>query len=318
MTVFYCDEFVLPLPDGHRFPMDKYRRLRERAVADGVIEPTTLQVPDPATDEQLLRVHTREYVHAVVSGQLDAPSVRRLGFPWSPALVERSRRSVGGTIAACRTAVREGVAVNLAGGTHHAFGDRGEGFCVFNDAAVAARAMQAEGHAHRLVVVDCDVHQGNGTAAIFAGDPTVTTYSIHGRRNFPFRKERGDVDVEMEDGTGDEAYLDALARTLPPTLDVAEATLAIYVSGADPFAGDRLGRMSLTKAGLRARDRYVLGQLEDRGIPVAVTMAGGYAREIDDIVEIHLGTVAEALGRVRARGGHTARAGWDNERVVRP
>ncbi|MFQ5351396.1 MAG: histone deacetylase, partial [Thermoanaerobaculia bacterium] len=210
MRAFYSDTFTLPLPPEHRFPMDKYRRLRRAVRAAGLIDAGDLRVPAPATDGELLRVHDPGYVERVKSGTLSEHELRRIGFPWSPAMVERSRRSVGGTLAAGRAALAEGIGLNLAGGTHHAFAERGEGFCVFNDVAVAARAMQREGRAGRLAVIDCDVHQGNGTASIFADDPTVFTLSLHGRRNYPFRKVPGDLDVGLEDGTGDEEYLEAL------------------------------------------------------------------------------------------------------------
>ena len=277
--------------------MEKYRLLRERVLASGAVRAEDLAVPEPATEEEILRVHEAEYLRRVMSGGLDRAELRRIGFPWSPAMVERSRRSAGGTIAACREALAHGAAVNLAGGTHHAFPDHGEGYCVLNDAAIAARAMQAEGRAARVVIVDCDVHQGNGTAAIFRGDPTVFTFSIHGRRNFPFRKQRSDLDVELEDGAGDGEYLPALEEALDQALGHhggAGADLAIYVSGADPHERDRLGRLKLTRDGLRARDRMVLGRCRKAGLPVAVVMAGGYGADVRETVEIHLQTVQEA------------------------
>ena len=293
MIAFYCDHFVLPLPDGHRFPITKYSRLRERIVESGLgIE---LREPEPARDEELVRVHDAAYVARVSRGGLDAKSVRRMGFPWSPQLVERSRRSVGASIAACERALGgDGVAVNLAGGTHHAFTDRGEGFCVFNDAAVAIRRQQAAGRIQRALIVDCDVHQGNGSAAIFANDPSVFTLSLHGRRNYPFHKERSDLDVELEDGTGDDEYLDALEAALDRALPVAGAELVVYLAGADPFVGDKLGRLGLSKEGLAARDRTVLERCRAEGLPVAVAMAGGYAPDVEDIVDIHFRTVVEA------------------------
>ncbi|HYG64963.1 MAG TPA: histone deacetylase [Thermoanaerobaculia bacterium] len=296
MRAFYCDEFVLPLPEGHRFPMEKYRLLRQGVLERGLVAPEDLRVPVAATDEEILRVHEPVYLERVGAGTLERAEVRRIGFPWSPAMVERSRRSAGGTLAACREALENGSAVNLAGGTHHAFRDRGEGYCVFNDAAIAARAMQAEGRVERVVVLDCDVHQGNGTAAIFQDDPTVFTFSIHGRHNFPFHKERSDLDVELEDGTGDEEYLANLSQGLERVFaaGAAEAGLAIYVSGADPHQGDRLGRLALSRAGLLARDRLVFEACRRCGLPVAVVMAGGYNREVSETVEIHLQTVAEA------------------------
>lgn len=297
MKAFYCDHFVLSLPEGHRFPMEKYRLLRERVLESGAVDPEDLIVPDPATDEQILRVHEPGYLRRVASGELDRAELRRIGFPWSPNMVERSRRSAGGTIAACREAFASGVAVNLAGGTHHAFPDHGEGYCVLNDAAIAARAMQAEGRADRVVILDCDVHQGNGTAAIFRGDPTVFTFSLHGRRNFPFRKQRSDLDIELEDGTSDDGYLAALEDGLDHALGHhggAGAGLAIYVSGADPHENDRLGRLKVTRAGLLARDRMVLERCRRARLPVAVVMAGGYGADVRETVEVHLQTVQEA------------------------
>jgi acetoin utilization deacetylase AcuC-like enzyme len=247
--------------------------------------------PDAATDVELLRVHRPEYLKKVVSGTLTDREVRRIGLPWSPELVERSRRSVGGTIEACRGALTDGVAVSLSGGTHHAFPDHGAGYCIFNDVAVAVRAMQAEGRARRIVVVDCDVHQGDGTAAIFAGDSSVFTFSIHGAKNFPLHKERGDLDVELPDATGDADYLNALEVGLERSLALACADLAIYLAGADPYVGDTLGRLALSQEGLAARDRLVFDQCRAAGLPVAVVMGGGYAKNIQDTVAIQLETV---------------------------
>lgn len=291
MKAFYTDQFVLPLPPEHRFPMLKYRRLRERVEAEGVVTPENLLIPEAATDEQILRAHDAEYLERVKNGSLTTKEIRRIGFPWSPEMVERSRRSSGATIAACRAAFSDGIAVNLAGGTHHAFRDHGEGYCVFNDSAIAARAMQAEGLAQRVVILDCDVHQGNGTASILAGDSSIFTFSIHGAKNFPFHKEASDFDVELADGTGDSLYLDMLEEGVTRALSLANADLAIYLAGADPYAGDRLGRLKLSMEGLAARDRLVLGLCRAEGLPVAVTMAGGYAHEVEDIVAIHLQTV---------------------------
>lgn len=295
MKIFYHDQFVLPLPDNHRFPMSKYARLRQRIVAARLVPPGDLRVPPAATDAQLRLAHSAAYVERVKNGQLTRPEIRRIGFPWSPQMVERSRRSVGSTIAASRFALTEGLAVNLAGGTHHAGPDWGQGFCVFNDSAVAARVMQAEGLARRVVILDCDVHQGNGTAAILRADPTIFTFSIHGARNFPFHKEPGDLDIALEDGTGDDAYLAALAEGVRQALTPAGADLAIYLAGADPFVGDTLGRLALSKAGLAARDRLVIGACRAAGLPVVVVMAGGYAKEVEDTVDIHFQTVAIAL-----------------------
>lgn len=301
MRIFYTDRYVLPLPDGHRFPMEKYARLRARVEAAELASPDTLAEPHAATDEELTRAHDRDYVERVSRGGLTPAEVRRIGFPWSPEMVERSRRSAGATIEACRAALQDGVAVNLAGGTHHAFRDHGEGYCVFNDSAVAALAMQAEGLARRVVVIDCDVHQGNGTAAILAHDPSVFTFSIHGANNFPFRKERSDLDIELADGSGDDEYLSALEAGVCHALSASQADLAIYLAGADPFLDDRLGRLALSKDGLAERDHRVFRLCRDAGVPVAVVMAGGYARRIDDTVDIHFSTVATAARWAGAR-----------------
>lgn len=294
MKAFYCDHFVLPLPDGHRFPMEKYSLLRERVLAVGIVAAGDLIVPHAATDEEIVRAHDPDYLWRVAAGELDRAEMRRIGFPWSPAMVERSRRSAGGTIEAARAALADGAAVNLAGGTHHAFRGRGEGYCVFNDAAIAARALQAEGRIGRAVVIDCDVHQGNGTAALFADDPTVFTFSIHGRNNFPFHKERSDLDVELADGTADAEYLDALETGLARAIPSARADLAFYVSGADPHERDRLGRLKVSRAGLLSRDELVFAHCRRAGLPVAVMMAGGYNVDVRETVEIHLQTVAAA------------------------
>jgi acetoin utilization deacetylase AcuC-like enzyme len=295
MIAFYTDHFVLPLPPEHRFPMPKYELLRQAVLANGILPPEKLRVPEPATDEQILRAHDSDYLEKVKHGTLSAKEIRRIGFPWSPGMVERSRRSSGATIAACRMALEDGVSVNLAGGTHHAFRDYGAGYCVFNDSAIAARAMQAEGRVRRVVVLDCDVHQGDGTASIHAGDSSVFTFSIHGAKNFPFHKERSDLDIELLDGTVDSTYLDLVEEGVRRALAMAGADLAIYLAGADPYAGDRLGRVSVSMAGLEQRDRLVLGLCREYGVPVAVTMAGGYARQVEDVVAIHLQTVRAAV-----------------------
>lgn len=291
MKAYYTDHFVLPLPDGHRFPMAKYGMLRARVAAAQL---ASLEVPAAATDTDLERVHTPDYVRSVSSGALDPAAQRTIGFPWSPDMVERSRRSAGATLAAARQALADGVAVNLAGGTHHAFPDHGEGFCVFNDAAVAVRVLQAEALVRRVLIVDCDVHQGNGTAAFFAADEDVFTLDLFAEKNYPFRKEIPDLAIALPDGTGDVPYLDRLGEALPRAIATARPDLAIYVSGADPHAGDRLGRLALTKEGLEERDRTVLSMLLRQGVPVAVTMAGGYGRDLQDTVDIHFATVRQA------------------------
>jgi len=295
LKAFYADHFVLPLPPGHRFPMTKYSGLRARILETGLLPPSQLVVPSAATDEDLLRCHTPDYVHRVKNNLLSPQELRRIGFPWSPAMVERSRRSSGATIAAALQALTDGTSANLAGGTHHAGRDHGEGYCVFNDSPIAARALQSQGLAQRIIIIDCDVHQGNGTADICRSDPTLFTFSIHGEKNFPFRKVNGDMDIGLPDGTGDEIYLDMLEIALERALFLARPDLAIYISGADPFMGDRLGKLRLSKAGLAQRDRTVFTMCHEMGIPVAVSMGGGYASNVEDIIDIHYQTVAIAV-----------------------
>ncbi len=294
MKAFYSDTFVLPLPEGHRFPMTKYSRLRERLVADRIVEPGDLLEAPAAGWEELSLVHTRDYLGAVAAGALPTDMQRRIGFPWSPQMVERARRSVGATIGAARTASIEGCAANLAGGTHHAFADRGEGYCVFNDVAVAARVLQRDMDVRRIAVIDCDVHQGNGTAAIFRDDLSVFTFSMHGAKNYPFRKESSDLDIELEDGTGDEAYLDSLTHHLEAVLDCHQPEAVFYLAGADPYEGDRLGRLKLTIDGLQRRDELVLSHCRRSNLPVVITMSGGYAPDVDAIVTIHANTIRVA------------------------
>ncbi|HQR05957.1 MAG TPA: histone deacetylase [Gemmatales bacterium] len=300
MKAFYCDHFVLPLPEGHRFPMEKYRLLRERLLTGKIIAPDDLIEPQAVTEDDLRRAHDPRYVQRVLLGQLTDDEICRLGFPWSSALVERSKRSSGGTLAACRAALNDGFAANLAGGTHHAGYNFAEGFCIFNDSAVAIRALQAEGLVRRALIVDCDVHQGNGTADIFRDDESVYTFSIHGEKNFPLRKVPSRLDIGLGDGTGDEEYLAALERGLEQAINEATTELVIYLAGADPYEGDRLGRLKVTKAGLVARDRMVLDKCQANLLPVAITMAGGYAPIIEDIVEIQSNTIREAAGRQAA------------------
>jgi acetoin utilization deacetylase AcuC-like enzyme len=294
VRAFYSDHFVLPLPEGHKFPMAKYSGLRERILADGIIAPPDLHEAPAASWDDLLLVHDAGYVDAVKTGTVARDIQRRIGFPWSPEMVERSRRSVGATIAAARVALDEGVCANLAGGTHHAFADRGEGFCVFNDVAVASRVLQRDGHATRIAVVDLDVHQGNGTAAIFTGDDSVFTFSMHGEKNFPFKKETSDLDVALAAGTGDDEYLAALRRHLDDVLNRHQPDFVFYLAGADPFEGDRLGRLKMTVDGLRTRDEIVLGTLSKAGLPVAISMSGGYATDVEAIVTIHTNTIHTA------------------------
>jgi acetoin utilization deacetylase AcuC-like enzyme len=318
MKIYYSDTFVLPLPPGHRFPMAKYALLRRRVEEEGLGGTDPLRVPGAATDDELATVHDRAYLDRVRTGRLSPAQVRRMGFPWSPELVERSRRSVGGTMEAGRAALDDGMGVNLSGGTHHAFPDRGEGFCVFNDVAVAARVVQREGRARRVVILDLDVHQGNGTAAVFRADPSVFTFSLHGADNYPFRKEAGDLDVELPDGAGDEIFLEAAERGVRKALAASRPDLAIYLAGADPYRGDRLGRLGVSMEGLEARDGLVFQACREAGLPVAVVMAGGYAPRVEDTVLIHLTTVRTAAlfadGGQKRTLGHRPGLGWDGEK----
>ena len=284
--------YTFPLPAGHRFPIEKYALLRDAVIAEGLV--AGIHEPARATVEELERVHTRDYVERLTSGTLSDAELRLLGFPWSPALVERSYRAVGGTLGAARRALEDGVAMNLAGGTHHAFPDRGEGFCVFNDVAVAVRTLRAEGHIRRAGIVDLDVHQGNGTHAIFAGDANTYTFSMHGGRNYPFHKVPGTLDIELPDGTGDEDYLSLLADALPRVLNEGRPDLVVYLAGADPHERDRLGRLKLTFDGLERRDAMVLEACREVGIPVAITIAGGYGLDVRETVDIHVATARVA------------------------
>ncbi|MFG6415403.1 histone deacetylase [Roseateles sp. DC23W] len=298
MLAFHSDAHSLALPPGHRFPQSKYRMLREHFER----EPGLLRMqPAPAASEvELALAHTPDYIDAVLRGTLSAAQQREIGFPWSPSMAERSRRSVGASVAAARAALAEGVAANMAGGTHHAYAGKGSGFCVFNDVAVAARLMQAEQTGLPVLVIDLDVHQGNGTAAIFRGDDSVFTFSMHGARNFPFRKEASDLDVDLPDGCADADYLAALDTALAEVWRRCEPRLAFYVAGADPHEGDRLGRLKLTYAGLAERDRRVLEALRQRGVPVALSMAGGYGHDLATTVAVQVTTLNLAAESWRA------------------
>lgn len=305
MDAYSPDSFAVALPAYHRFPMGKYALLRKRVEGSGIAR---LSEPAAALDEDILRAHDPEYLQKLVSGSLTRDEEQALGLPWSPQLLLRARYSAGATLAACRSALADGVGVSLAGGTHHAHRDRGAGFCVFNDSAIAARTMQAEGRAERVLIVDCDVHQGDGTAAIFEDDGTVFTFSIHAASNYPFVKRRSDLDVALPDGAGDAQYMEALAPALEEALERAGADLVIYLAGADAYAGDRLGKLSLSKKGLARRDRHVLHACRARGLPVAVTMGGGYAEPIEDTVAIYFNTVKAAAQTAGHRSSGVRRA----------
>lgn len=304
MQGFYSTRVTLPLPEGHRFPIEKYERLRARLAAE---LPALQQVPaDPASDEMLALVHSAHYIGAVSRGTLTAAAQREIGFPWSEAMVDRARRSVGATVAAVRAALTDGVAANLAGGTHHASADRGGGFCVFNDVAVAARVFQADARRRqpsaptaRVAVIDLDVHQGNGTASIFAGDASVFTLSLHGDKNFPFRKVASDLDVALPDGTGDTDYLRALDEALAQLAERFDPQLVLYLAGADAHEGDRLGRLKLTDRGMQARDERVFDWAWRRRLPVALCMGGGYGHDLATTVQVQMHTFGVALAAWR-------------------
>lgn len=287
MRVSYHEGYFVPLPPRHPFPMGKFPALHELLLQEGLIRPEDVVTPRQADWTDLLLVHTPEYLSRLASGALGKAAERRMGLPWSESLVVRSRLAVQGTINAAFMALEDGIAANLAGGTHHAFPGHGEGFCVLNDVAVALRVLERSGWIRRALVIDLDVHQGNGTAAIFADDDAAFTFSMHGQRNYPFHKPASSVDVGLPDGTDDDAYLDALARTLPEVIDKARPDLVVYLAGIDVLAGDRFGRLALTRQGLHARDGYVLETLYKAGLPVTLTLSGGYAPSPDQTADLH-------------------------------
>ena len=299
VKAFYTDHFVLPLPDGHRFPMQKYRLLRDQvALMDGL----QLKEPPAATDEDLIRVHDHDYVKRVTQGQLSPAEIREIGFPWSEPMVERSKRSAGATISACISALEDGVSVNLAGGTHHAYANKGSGFCVFNDAAIASKHLQNL-RKMNVAIIDLDVHQGNGTAAILGKDPSCYTLSLHGEKNFPFRKESSHLDVGLSDGCSDDEYLLHLAHALNQMESEFKPDILIYLAGADPHEGDRLGRLKLSLKGLCLRDQMVLDFAKTHDLAIAIAMAGGYGINIETTVEVHAQTVQLALQQYKQLKG---------------
>ena len=309
MHIYFAATHIQTLPAGHRFPMGKYELLRQRLAAE--LPQLQLALAEPASDGELALVHTPAYIDAIALGSLSDAQQREIGFPWSEGMVERARRSVGATISAARTAMKEGVAANLAGGTHHAYADKGGGFCVFNDVAVAARLLQAEVARTRksplqVAVIDLDVHQGNGTASIFHHDPSVFTMSMHGAKNFPFRKEASDIDIDLPDGCTDEVYLPQLQDALAQLETRFSPELVFYLAGADPHEGDRLGRLKLSFEGLMARDRMVLDWAGKKCIPLAMVMAGGYGKDIAETVQVQMNSFSEA---------YTAWQHWQNHRL---
>lgn len=294
LPAFHSDQFELPLPEGHRFPMTKYRLLRERVAAQADALGIELLTPPLASDEALHRVHDRAYVASIDSGSIEPAALRRIGFPWSPQMAERSRRVSGASMAAAELAFERGMAVNLAGGTHHAQRSRGAGYCIYNDSVVAARHAQALGLAKRVLIVDLDVHQGNGTAALIRDDPSIYALDLYAARNYPAFKEATDQAVPLPDGCDDDTYLQALDHHLPRAFERARPELVFYLAGADPYAGDRLGYLALSKAGLAARDARVIEACRSRQLPLVISMAGGYAERVEDIVDIHFETVRRA------------------------
>ncbi len=294
MRAFYSDRYVIKLPERHRFPIVKYSMIRERLVKENALRASLIFEPELASRDEILLVHTEDYYYRLAGGLLSEREIRRLGLPWSDDLVRRSRFSVAGTLAAARAALSNGIAVNLGGGTHHAFSDHGEGFCVLNDIAVSIRVLRAEGMICRAAVVDCDVHQGNGTAAIFADDPEVFTLSLHGEKNYPLVKQQSTLDVALADQTADEEYLNILETHLFPVLDRFRPDIVFYQAGVDPYEGDRLGRLSLTIEGLRRRDLLVFRACSERSLACVITLGGGYGHDVADTVEAHCNTVRAA------------------------
>lgn len=290
MRAFTSARYTVPL-GHHSYPMDKYRLVPERLLAEGTLTQTDLLEPEAATLDDVLRVHTPEYVHAFTNGTVERKAMLRIGLPWSAALVRRAFAVIGGTICAARVALEEGVAANLAGGTHHAFADHGEGYCIFNDLVITSRKLRAEGRARRFLILDLDVHQGNGTAALCQTDPEVFTFSMHGENNYPARKEQSSWDIALPDATSDQQYLDTLAQALPQILERFIPDLVFYQAGVDVLAGDRFGKLALTIKGVGERDRLVSEFTRRTGLPFVITLGGGYARDIDRIVEAHCQTV---------------------------
>jgi acetoin utilization deacetylase AcuC-like enzyme len=290
MQVFYTPRYYADIGQGHIFPIRKFELVRDQLLAEGTLHASELHEPEPASLDDVLLVHTHDYVSRLCNGNLTAKEIRRLGLPWSESLVRRSFYATGGTIAATYAALADGYGSNLAGGTHHSFADRGEGFCVLNDVAIAIRALRTKKLFRRAAIVDCDVHQGNGTATIFAGDDDTFTFSIHGANNYPLFKGQSSLDVELPDGTSDDQYLDCLSSNLPAVFR-DDPDIVFYLAGADPYSGDKLGRLSVSIDGLRERDAFVLRECYKREVPLITVMSGGYGKDINDTVEIHCNTI---------------------------
>lgn len=307
MRVSYAEDYFVPLPAGHAFPMGKFPALFRILTEEGRVTPADVVEPGEAAWEELELVHTKDYLRRLETGAFGREELRRLGLPWSPALVRRSRLAVRGTVNAAWMALEDGIAANLAGGTHHAFPDRGEGFCVLNDVGVAVRVLRRAGWIRRALVIDLDVHQGNGTAAVFAADPDTFTFSVHGARNYPFHKVPSDLDVALPDATGDAVYLAALREHLPAALDAARPDLVFYLGGVDVLEGDRFGRLALTRAGLEARDRFVVGTVRGRDLPLTLLLSGGYAKTDELTADLHASAhrAASAAAGVARRGSRS-------------
>jgi acetoin utilization deacetylase AcuC-like enzyme len=313
MQCSYHPEYQIALPPGHPFPISKYPLLKERLLSEGVLATTDLLEPAPIEMTAIELVHTPEYLEKLQSSLLSSAELRRLGLPWSEALWRRSRLATGGTLLAARTALVNGVAGNLAGGTHHAFADHGEGFCVINDVAIAIAQLRSEGTIRGAAVIDLDVHQGNGTAAIFEHVEEVFTFSMHGERNYPLAKMRSNLDVPLRDGAGDVEYLDTLQRHLPTVLERSEADIVFYLAGVDVAAGDRYGKLALSEDGIRRRDRTVIESVRARGVPLAIVLAGGYAATRARTAELHAHAFREAAAYERLRGSDRALAPQSRE-----
>lgn len=297
--VFYSPYYYAEIGEGHVFPIRKFEIAKDILIAEGTLSPEEIVAPEEVAIDDLLLVHTEDYISRLIEGRLTAKEIRKLGLPWSESLVRRSLHAISGTINASRRALVDGVSSNLAGGTHHAYPDRGEGFCVLNDVAVSIRVLQRERLASGFLIIDLDVHQGNGTAFIFQDSPEVFTFSMHGAKNFPLFKENSRLDIELADGTSDEEYLETLDHALD-RIRLHNADIIFYLAGADPYENDKLGRLKLTKEGLRRRDETILQFARDEGIPIVTTMSGGYAEQITDTVDIHCNTI-RAVKRVFGR-----------------
>lgn len=293
--IYYSPYYYADIGEGHVFPIRKFELVRDRLIAEGTLSEWEIFGPDTAAAEDLLLVHTDDYISRLRSGELTAKEIRKLGLPWSESLVRRSFHAISGTIEAARHCLESGIASNLAGGTHHAYPDRGEGYCVLNDAAVAIRVLQREGLAERFLIVDLDVHQGDGTAFIFRDSPEVFTFSMHGAKNYPLFKQTSSLDIELPDKTGDTEYLETLEHALDRVI-MHGPDVIFYLAGADPYEKDKLGRLGLTIEGLRRRDEMVLRFAGEAGVPIVTTMSGGYAADIDDTVEIHCNTIRAVKG----------------------